>query len=164
MSTGLFKVQCCTYKEVVNILHLINPSEIIICEESFKNFKKLEDEFIFSCQPDLTFDLNKAEIALKELYEIDDLTLLGIEKKEIISATGGLLNYLKSTQIDFMPRLEKLEIVNKEDFMTIDFSARKSLELIFSQKNEKKGSLLHCIDKTITSGGSDFFPKGYPLL
>ena len=154
MSTGLFKVQCCTYKEVVNILHLINPSEIIICEESFKNFKKLEDEFIFSCQPDLTFDLNKGETALKELYEIDDLTLLGIEKKEIISATGGLLNYLKSTQIDFMPRLEKLEIVNKEDFMTIDFSARKSLELIFSQKNEKKGSLLHCIDKTITSGGS----------
>ncbi len=159
MSTGIFRVQCCENNEIENILHFIQPAELIFAEYFSETLSSLRSEYKITIQPDFYFDSQKSKSILKELYSVDDLQGIGEIRREMLSAAGGLLNYLKQTQLNFMPKLKRLKIIQKDEFMFIDSATRKSLELTLSLNNDKKGSLLYAIDKTLTAGGSRLFSQ-----
>lgn len=84
-----------------------------------------------------------------------------------LSALGVLLNYLIDTQKDGVLRVVNLNYYSERQFMGLDLSARHSLELVKTMRmGEKKGSLLHTLDRTKTSMGKRLMRKSIeqPLI
>jgi len=84
-------------------------------------------------------------------------TLMGFgcaDKPAAIAAAAQALRYVKSAQLDGMPRLTALTTYSTSDFMIIDGSTRRNLELVTSLRDGgRKATLLDLLDKTQTPMG-----------
>ena len=72
-----------------------------------------------------------------------------------IIATGALLGYLHETQKSSLDHLMHITAYETNEFMVIDSSSRRNLELCETLRDkQKKGSLLWVLDKTKTAMGA----------
>ena len=70
-------------------------------------------------------------------------------------ALGNLLHYLHETQKGDLHHIDTLDFYRQGQFMELDISARRNLELTETLRGkEKKGSLLWVLDKTKTAMGA----------
>ena len=77
------------------------------------------------------------------------------EQELLIRAVGGLLSYLHETQKNDLAYINRLQVYGRSQFMELDYTARRNLELTESLRGgEKKGSLLWVLDKTRTAMGA----------
>lgn len=91
------------------------------------------------------------EELLKNQFE--DLNL-GRYTPEVIKCGSALVKYIKHTQKTNLSHINKFKYYNIVDYLTIDISSRRNLEIVESlREKKKKGSLLGVIDKTHTSMG-----------
>ncbi len=73
---------------------------------------------------------------------------------------GGILYYLMDTQKTGLDRIKSLNIYKDNEFMRIDMTAMRNLELCEnSRTKDKKGSLLWVLDKTKTPMGKRLIRK-----
>ena len=81
---------------------------------------------------------------------------IGLVSKGVsVNATGALLAYLHDTQKTSLSHINKIEFYSREQYMILDETARRNLEISETMRSkEKRGSLLWAIDKTKTSMGS----------
>ena len=71
-----------------------------------------------------------------------------------VRAAGCLLWYLQETQMSGMERMTELEVYSDSQYMRLDLTARRNLELTETMRNkEKRGSLLGVLDHTRTAMG-----------
>jgi DNA mismatch repair protein MutS len=71
-----------------------------------------------------------------------------------VQAAGGLLDYLYATQKTDLSHLTAFQYYTSGQFMELDLTARRNLELTETLRTkEKKGSLLWVLDKTKTAMG-----------
>ncbi|MEO0357314.1 MAG: DNA mismatch repair protein MutS [Pseudomonadota bacterium] len=70
------------------------------------------------------------------------------------SALGALIEYLHQTQKGQLPLLRTPDVAEVEAFVSIDAATRKSLELTQTLGGQRKGSLLHTVDRTVTAVGA----------
>ncbi len=71
-----------------------------------------------------------------------------------VPSLGALLFYLRKTQMGGLERLNHLDIYADSQFVHLDLSARRNLELLETMRGkEKRGSLLGVLDKTKTAMG-----------
>ncbi|KJV68665.1 DNA mismatch repair protein MutS [Candidatus Neoehrlichia procyonis] len=158
LSTGLFYFHATNLDNLESDLMRINPKELLISdqlaltEDILKILKK--HKFLLTRHSNSFFSVNKACSVLCDVYEIKTLKGLGNFLEEEISACGSLLEYVKITQKNNLPKLEYPKAYVRQNFMFIDGAALQNLELFCTQSGEKKGSLLSVIDYTITSSGS----------
>ncbi len=137
-----------------------NPSEIIVNTVLFKdkwlleNIEKRFHSYINIVQ-NKYFNLESSQDIVKEQFQVYSMTSLGIEADEYsIKASGALITYLNETQMRVLSHIDKLTKYIVDDFMAIDISTRRNLELTENMRtNDKKGSLLDVLDKTQTSMG-----------
>jgi DNA mismatch repair protein MutS len=77
-----------------------------------------------------------------------------------IIAAGAVLNYLQETQKANLTHINHIRIYNPTDYMTLDFSTKRNLEIIFSmQGGGREGSLIEIMDKTVTPMGGRLLKK-----
>ena len=77
------------------------------------------------------------------------------EEELLVRAAGGLLSYLHETQKSELSYISRLEVYGQSQYMELDYTARRNLELTASlHGGEKKGSLLWVLDKTRTAMGA----------
>ena len=99
---------------------------------------------------------NSPRAQLQEHFGVT--TLLGFgcaEKPAAIAAAAQALRYVKAAQLETMPRLTGLTTYSTSDFMVIDGSTRRNLELVASLRDGgHKGTLLELLDKTRTPMGA----------
>ena len=75
-------------------------------------------------------------------------------EQEALMAAGALLSYLYETQKTDLSHLSTLNFYSGGQFMELDLTARRNLELTETLRSkEKKGSLLWVLDKTKTAMG-----------
>ena len=75
-------------------------------------------------------------------------------EQEALQAAGALLSYLYETQKTDLSHLSTLNFYSGGQFMELDLTARRNLELTETLRSkEKKGSLLWVLDKTKTAMG-----------
>ena len=75
-------------------------------------------------------------------------------EREALQAAGALLSYLYETQKTDLSHLSTLNFYSGGQFMELDLTARRNLELTETLRTkEKKGSLLWVLDKTKTAMG-----------
>lgn len=102
-----------------------------------------------------SFDFKKCEQLILEHFKIKALSAFNLDdKKETVCALGAALEYLYKTQITGLERITDVDLYSDAQFMHLDISTRRNLELCETMRNkEKKGTLLWVLDKTKTAMG-----------
>ena len=162
VSTGDFNAfESKEINAIEEILLAFSPSEVLCNSDGLKLnsvLKPILNRQIpkMSLYYDWTFDVVNAQKSICDQYEISSLRGFGLEKlKCATSACGAIIEYLKETQKRNLPHLKNIKIVNSGEYMSIDASARKNLELFANTSdNGKYGSMLWLLDKTKTAMGS----------
>ncbi len=113
----------------------------------------LRDKLECRCEPgsEARFALEAARTAVEKQFPQDGQNLPG---EGAVRAVGGLLSYLYETQKTDLSHIASLTCVAAGQFMELDLTARRNLELTETLRSkEKKGSLLWVLDKTRTPMG-----------
>jgi len=108
-----------------------------------------------------SFSKRNAEMRLRGHFKVANLEGLGLSDKPLcVRAVGALLEYLEETQKVALSHVDKVDIYSVEDYMLMDASSRRNLELIETiRTNQRKGSLLWLLDKTQTAMGGRMLRK-----
>ena len=135
------------FPKVLNELGRFEPAEIVVNSEMFND--KFEVDSI--SKKFKTYITNRDEE--DEVPELEGMAKLAkIPYAE--NATRLLFNYIKETQKIELKHINKINVYNASNYMTLDNIARKNLELTETLRDKnKKGSLLWVLDKTSTSMG-----------
>ncbi len=107
------------------------------------------------------FDDELCKKELLEHFRVKSLEGLGVADFGCgVIAAGALLKYLTETQKTSLSHLSKLQPYVSGNFMIIDSSSRRNLELVETlREKQKRGSLLWVLDKTKTAMGARLLRK-----
>ena len=169
ISTGEFKVTQSSLNLIISELARIRPAEIVApaIRGEIKPFQIVPEEKIdlpdiitanYNCSkiPASVFRTDFAENNLKAVFKSASLEAFGYNDYKIgFRAAGALLAYIWENLKDNVPKFEKIETYELSEFMIIDASTRKNLELVETLREKSKyGSLLWAIDRTRTNMGA----------
>ena len=164
VSTGEFHITVLTGDDVenklINQLSTYAPKEIIINAQTLdynqlENFAKRLNAGVEVFDDD-KFDFDNATSLIIETLKKEEISSLGIgHSKSAVCALGAVIGYLKETQKKNEIEVpSEIDFYDEEQYMNLDISARRNLELTKSMMTgDKKHSLLWVIDKTKTAMG-----------
>ena len=156
MSTGEFSVTEIPLDNSFNKLNAeisrLHPSEIILPESSAL---LIDNKYFITRLPDWKYEIGRCEQFLLNHFKVSSINGFGLENKPFaISASGSILNYVKESEPASLNLFNDLKVYSLEDFMILDDSTRRNLELTETIRGgNEKGSLLQIIDKTTTPMG-----------
>ena len=148
------------YRFIIDELGKILPSEII-CNDFFMRNKKFINIIknkinpIFNTYENLKGIKESNKDNILELFSGKSLEELKIQDRiySIIS-TSKLIEYLYTTQKNSLDHINNLIYYESKDYMIIDINTRMNLEIHETiMSRNKKGALIHTIDKTSTAMG-----------
>jgi DNA mismatch repair protein MutS len=151
-TTGEFKLSDFDSPEkLADEIKRIGPAEIIV-SDMFKWDGGLKTAATFK---DI-YDNGTAVEKLLEHFKIKSLESFGLDGKEVaLGAAAAILDYLQENQKTTLGHINVLKPYQTEDFMFIDATTRRNLELTQTARDKSfRGSLLWVLDKTKTSMGS----------
>jgi len=150
------------YAELANEIEKIAPKEII-CDEDFYNLNGEKNiipanKCLISKLNGEYFHYDNCLKILKNTFDISLLTKSEIFKADsalYIKCAGAVLLYLQNNNRQVLKYLKKIESYSQNDYMTLDASTRKNLELVHNMSSsDKYGSLLWVLDNCKTAMGS----------
>ncbi|NIJ06880.1 DNA mismatch repair protein MutS [Sphingomonas vulcanisoli] len=103
---------------------------------------------------DKGFDSANGERRLKSLFGVATLDGFGAFTRAELAAAGGLIDYLDRAGQGSLPFLMAPVRRTLADHMAIDAASRESLEITATSSGARKGSLLDCVDRTVTGAGA----------
>ena len=144
-------------------VHLLNevarfsPAEIILNDAAARDAAlQVLTEDKLSCHREIReTDGPAARTRIAAQFGEQALSDLPADNYAPLLALGNLLNYLHETQRGDLHHIDTLDFYRQGQFMELDISARRNLELTETLRSkEKKGSLLWVLDKTKTAMGA----------
>lgn len=137
------------------------PSEIIcnetlLCQDWDWDYYRERLHITISAIDDWHFNEEQAENCLLKHFKVQSLEALGLKDRSLtVIASGALMEYLIETQKSSLDHMNRLELYAVDDYMILDSSTRRNLELTETLRDkEKRGSLLWVLDKTKTAMGA----------
>lgn len=172
LTTGAFKVsEFDTLFSLADELHRVLPKELLVS----KKWMRLHANWILDIQKqiallvevqeDFHFEHEYAYKVLSSHFQVHSLDGFGLtEKPAATSAAGALLQYVHNHLHLPTSQIKKVCIEQMSDYMQLDRSTQRHLELISTDK--KKQTLLSVIDETKTAmGGRELrYFLTHPLL
>jgi len=170
ISTGHFFVQELPQQSLLDELLRLSPAECLFADRRGELFeaetKKLITDITQLTKATVTerpawyFDPYQAKQRLLKHFGTATLEGFGIADNDnnLISPAGAVIEYLNETQKTTLGHIQNLKKINRHRFLQIDPSSLRSLEILRTIRTEtKKGSLLDCLDETITGMGGRMF-------
>ncbi len=156
ISTGEFTITRSDAAALPGELARLNPAELLLPDALHQQpLPAMQDwQAVMSPVADHLCRAARGEEGLKSLFGLATLDGLGHFSSADLSACAALLNYLELTQKGLLPRLNQPKLLERYSTMLIDSASRRNLELSQTLSGQRKGSLLHTIDRCITSSGS----------
>ena len=166
ISTGHFFVQEMHEEKILDELLRISPKEVLLPETRGELFeaemKKLSSDIakltsaVVTERPGWYFDTYTAKSRLLKHFGTNTMEGFGIDDGFAgIPAAGAILEYLSETQKTALGHISSIKKVTQANFLQIDQTTLRSLEILRTLRTESvKGSLLDCIDQTLTGMGS----------
>ena len=117
--------------------------------------------------PAWRFEPGKCEETLLVHFKASTLEGFGLKGQSLaIRTAGAIIQYLKETQPNSLNLLTGFRYYSLNEFMTLDASTRRNLELEETLRGEYKGSLLGALDCTVTPMGKRMMHQwvSQPLL
>lgn len=164
VTTGEFAVTELPLEALRAELTRLHPAEIL-----FPDNQKLPDGIVGHTTPlpAWKFEPGKCNEVLLTQFKSSTLDGFGLKANSLsVRAAGAIVQYLKETQPDALNLLNSLRSYSLNEFMTLDASTRRNLELDETLRGERKGSLLGTLDATITPMGKRMIHQwvSQPLL
>ena len=164
---GVFDLEINKLKEELSKL---NPKEILVSDsiqslsdedDRSQNIINILREYkkIIVYRVNSTFAYEKCLNIIKVFYSIHSLDGISNLSKSQVSAIGSVLEYVDITHKNNKPKLPLPKIANKTNYISLDSSTVKNLELFKTSNGNSKGSLFSTINKTITNQGSRLLYK-----
>lgn len=165
LSSGRFHLlELAETSELSAELTRLQPAELLLQEAS-----PLEEyclNFPVKVRPGWEFNFDSAKKRLCEQFTVSNLAAFGEQDyPTALIAAGALLSYLQTTQKQALPHLNALTLENSHDYLQLDASTQKHLELFENVQGGHENSLLSVLDKTACTMGSRLLKRwlGRPL-
>jgi len=166
ISTGHFFVQKLPENKLLDELLRLSPAECLLPDRRGELFeaetRKLTKDIsqltnaIITERPAWYFDPYQARQRLLKHFGTATLEGFGIgdDNDGIIPPAGAVIEYLNETQRTTLGHIQNLKQVERQKYLQIDTTSLRSLEILRTTRTESKiGSLLDCLDETITAMG-----------
>ena len=153
------------FEKLLDEIAKYSPAEVIVNDLLFQTEeerKRIKDRFnvFISKEDEKSFNSNYNDLNYtfcntnnEEIKNLDDYLLC-------IASINALTTYLTETQKVKLEHINKIIIYNIAQYMTLDVTARRNLELTERMRDtSKKGTLLWVLDKTSTSMGGRLLRK-----
>lgn len=156
ISTGEFyTTELKTEKVIPDLLSEItrlNPAEIILSD---KWDPDLPGDLHITRVPAISFDPARTTSVLLDHFSVNTLDGFGLSANSAsVCAAGAIITYLTKNQPKCLQLLTTLRVYSLNEFMLLDSSTRKNLELTETiRSKDLNGSLLGVLDKTVTPTG-----------
>jgi len=171
VSTGEFQVNEMPPEQMREGILSIQPSEILVSNDQYDDITaQLRDfkEVTITKRDDWTFNHDYAHDILTEHFGTLGLKGFGIDEMSVgISAAGAIIVYLRENQQERLVHINRISRFSNDDYMLIDTTTRRNLELVKSMAQVgKQGTLLSVIDATQTPMGGRMLVQWllYPLM
>ncbi|MHB8336945.1 MAG: DNA mismatch repair protein MutS [Ignavibacteriaceae bacterium] len=165
ISTGEFYSFEIPSDNISQQIESISPSEILI-QKKDKDWltaaiQKINPSIRVTKVDDWIFNYEYAKELLVMQFKTVNLKGFGIDNLVSgITAAGAVLSYLQETQKQNLSHLNKISEYNPSDYMSLDYSTKRNLEITFSMNDgAREGSLISFLDKTETAMGGRLLKK-----
>lgn len=148
-------------EQIIDKLSAYQPREVLV-NSSALDFRQVAD-FIktrlgtkVQLLDDEKFDFEECTNLILETLKKEEISSLSLgSSRAVVCALGAVIDYLKTVQKkDEIETPADIDYFDNEEYMKLDMSARRNLELTKSMMTgDKKHSLLWVIDKTKTAMG-----------
>ena len=135
------------------------PKELVVPEgcaipSAIMDLVKAENVLITEL-PAFLFDAEQAKDVLFGHFKVEALDGLGLDgRPDETAVTGALLQYLMDQKKSELSHFTSLEILNLDDFMTLDPSTLRNLELVRPlNADDMSSTLCSVLDFTVTAMG-----------
>ena len=162
ISTGDFLVtEVESDRELFDEINKFSPSEII-CNNAFYmsgvDLDELKNRYHVAVS-DLDshfFGDESCRKVLREHFKVGALSGLGLDDYAVgVIAAGAVMQYMYETQKSTLEHITSITPYSTGQFMIIDTSTRRNLELVETMREkQKRGTLLWVLDKTKTAMGA----------
>jgi DNA mismatch repair protein MutS len=169
ISTGHFFVQEISEDKLLDEILRLSPSECLLANRRGELFEAETRKIInqigqltnatITERPSWYFDPYQARQRLLKHFGTATLEGFGIaDGDETICATGAVIEYLNETQKTTLAHIQNLKKIDRKRYVQIDAASLQSLEILRTIRGESaKGSLLNCLDETLTGMGARMF-------
>jgi DNA mismatch repair protein MutS len=131
-----------------------SPSEVLFPEKLKDHVHRLNGIARTSLE-DWLFDVDYASRVLGDQLGTATLDGFGLKNKDAaIGACGAMIHYVRQTQKTTLEHINSLSYSESADYLVLDASTIRNLELLESTNGESKDTLLRVIDRTSTSMGA----------
>ena len=162
VSTGDYLVtEVKSERNLIDEIYKFSPSEIICNEAFYMSGIDLDDlknrlHAVISDLDNRFFSDEFCRKLLRDHFHVENLEGLGLSDYETGTiAAGAVLQYLYETQKNSLEHLTRITPYTTGQFMMLDTSTRRNLELIETlREKQKRGTLLWVLDKTKTAMGA----------
>lgn len=158
ISTGEFEVGSTLSGDLAGELVRLSPREILVsdrddADETCKQAVAISGAAVTPVAVAF-YDYRAGERELKAKLGVAELGGFGTFSRAELATIGALLKYVDLTQIGKRPLIRPPKRASAQDILLIDAASRASLELTKATNGDKRGSLLHAIDRTVTGPGA----------
>ncbi|KAA0244882.1 MAG: DNA mismatch repair protein MutS, partial [Chlorobiota bacterium] len=165
VSTGEFFTFEVPESDLQQQIESIAPAEILI-QKKEKDYltpviSNINSSIRITKMDDWIFNYDYANELLLNHFGTVTLKGFGIEHLQNgIVASGAALNYLQETQKVNLTHLNRISLYNPSEYMILDSSTRRNLEISYSMHGDgREGSLISILDKTTTAMGGRLLKK-----
>ncbi|MBU2629690.1 MAG: DNA mismatch repair protein MutS, partial [Proteobacteria bacterium] len=179
ISTGTFKTtqmesrQSFIPPQLIDEALKVDPKEILLPsnfekDPSYKHIRKAFSGRQITYLDKTDFLVEEAKERLLNKFKTRSLEGFGAEQMTAsISAAGAILAYVQDTQMQDTTHIFQIVPYDLKNFLVIDDRSCKNLELLANiQTQDKRGTLIHVLDRTATAMGSRLIKHWirYPLI
>jgi len=161
ISTGEFALSQVSKGELDSMLQSIQPSEVLLQKKYKNNLPDVVDRYNITYIEDWVYQGDYGYNLLTDHFSTHSLKGFGVEELEIAhQAAGSLLHYMQETQKSSLGHLRRLYAYENTDYMALDASTKRNLELTTAmQEGGTDGTLVSILDDTVTAMGGRLLRK-----
>ncbi|MDX1590957.1 MAG: DNA mismatch repair protein MutS [Balneolaceae bacterium] len=161
ISTGEFALSQVSKPELESLLQSLQPAEILLQKKYKNNLPADLKEYNITHIEDWVYEGDYGYKLLTDHFKTHSLKGYGVEDLEIAhTAAGSLLHYMQETQKSSLGHLRRLYAYENADYMSLDGSTKRNLELTSSmQEGGTEGTLISILDETSTAMGGRLLRK-----
>jgi DNA mismatch repair protein MutS len=158
LSTGEVESLILDKGDLGAVLASLRPSELLAPDRLFADEIAAEaikgSGAVVQPMPSALAEVGASQARVERLYGVATLDGFGAFEPAEISALGLIAAHLETTQAGKLPMLRPPRRAEGAETMAIDPATRGSLEIERAQSGSREGSLLACIDRTVTAPGA----------
>ena len=161
ISTGEFGLSQVNKNELESLLQSLQPAELLLQKKTKNSLPERLASYNITYIEDWVYEGDYGYNLLTDHFETHSLKGFGVEELEIAhTAAGSLLHYMQETQKSSLGHLKRLYAYENSEYMALDGSTKRNLELTSSmQEGGSEGTLVSILDDTVTAMGGRLLRK-----